>query len=258
MNSLIDMTWVESLKAVRSKMPLWTALASLFMPLGIGFLLFAAKNPEISKGLGLVGAKADLIAYSATDWPAYFVLYAQIIAAGGFFLFIVITSWVFGREFADKTLIDMLAVPVERASILLAKFVVTAAWSALMTLEIFAAGLLIGALLQLPGGSPDAFGRGCTLVMITAGLVILVVSPFSFFASAGRGYLLPLGLAVLAMISANLVGVAGWGEYYPWAVPGLFSQGKDALPPVSFWVVVLTGLVGMLATYLWWRFADQQ
>ena len=40
MNNLSDMIWIEQRKAIRSGMPLWTALGSLFMPLGIGFLIF--------------------------------------------------------------------------------------------------------------------------------------------------------------------------------------------------------------------------
>jgi ABC-2 type transport system permease protein len=54
----------------------------------------------------------------------------------------------------------------------------------------------------------------------------------------------------------NLVAIVGWGEYFPWAVPGLYAQGS-MLTPISFWFVILTGLVGMLGTYLWWMFADQ-
>ena len=112
MNNLSDMLWIELRKAIRSGMPLWTALGSLFMPFGIAFLIFVARNPEISAKLGLVSAKANLMAYSATDWPTYLGVSGQIIAAGGFFLFVLIISWVFGREFADGTLKDMLAVPV--------------------------------------------------------------------------------------------------------------------------------------------------
>ena len=129
MKTIGDMIWIEACKAMRSRMPLWTALGSLFMPLGIAFLILVSKNAEISKKLGLISAKANLVAYAATDWPSYLGLFGQIISAGGFFLFVLAISWVFGREFADGTLKDMLAVPVPRASILLAKFVVAAIWS---------------------------------------------------------------------------------------------------------------------------------
>jgi ABC-2 type transport system permease protein len=85
----------------------------------------------------------------------------------------------------------------------------------------------------------------------------VVVIPFAFFASLGRGYLLPVGMAILALMMANLVAVAGWGEYFPWAVPGLLAQGKSSLTLASYAVVMLTGLAGMVATYLWWKYADQ-
>jgi len=257
MNNLSDMIWIELRKAIRSRMPLWTALGSLFMPLGIAFLIFVSKNPEISQKLGLISVKANLIAYSATDWPTYLGLFGQIIAAGEFFLLVLAISWVFGREFADGTLKDMLSVPVQRSSILLGKFIVVAVWSAMLTLVIFIAGLVMGAVIKLPGGSIRVILQGSALVLITACLVIAVVMPFALFASVGRGYLLPMGVAVLALMMANVVAIVGWGAYFPWAVPGLYAQGKSSLPPISFWIVFLTGLAGMIATYLWWKYADQ-
>jgi len=257
MNNLSDMIWIELRKAISSRMPLWTSLGSLFMPLGIAFLIFVAKNPEISQKLSLVSAKANLIAYSATDWPTYLGVSGQIIAVGGFFLLVMAVSWVFGREFADGTLKDLLAVPVERASILLAKFIVVAIWSVLLTIVIFIASLVMGVILKLPGGTTGVVLQDSGLVLITACLVIGVVTPFAFFASVGRGYLLPMGVAVLLVMMANLVAVLGWGEYFPWAVPMFYAQRENSLAPISYWIVFLTGLVGMIATYLWWKYADQ-
>ncbi len=257
MNNLLDMIWIELRKAIRSKMPPGTVLGSLFMPLGIAFLIFVSKNPEISQQLGLISAKANLMAYAATDWPAYLGLFALIIAAGGFLLFSLVISWMFGREFADGTLKDMLAVPVQRSSILLAKFIVVAVWSAVLTMVILIVGLIMGTIIQLPGGSIGVILQGSTLVAITACLVIVVVMPFAFLASVGRGYLLPIGGTLLALMMANLAVLAGWGDYFPWAVPGLYAQGKGSLAPISYWLVFLTGLVGMVGTYLWWKFADQ-
>jgi ABC-2 type transport system permease protein len=257
MNNLSDMIWIELRKAIRSRMPLGTALGSLLIPLGIAFLIFVSKNPEISQKLGLISAKADLMAYAATDWPTYLGLFGEIIAAGGFFLFVLVISWVFGREFADGTLKDMLAVPVQRSSILLAKFIVVAIWSGVLTIITFIVGLAMGALIKLPAGSLGVILQGSDLVVITACLVIGAVMPFALLASAGRGYLLPMGMAVLTLMIANLAAIIGWGEYFPWTVPGLYAQGKSSLAPISYWIVILTGLVGMLGTYLWWKYADQ-
>ena len=115
----------------------------------------------------------------------------------------------------------------------------------------------MGVIIQLPGGSLSVVLRGSIVAAIAACLCIAVVLPFALFASAGRGYLLPLGVAVLALIMANLVVVVGWGEYFPWAVPMLYAQGKSYTGPISYWIVFLTGLAGMIGTYLWWKYADQ-
>jgi ABC-2 type transport system permease protein len=257
MTDISSMTWIELRKALRSRMPLFTTAGSLFMPLGIAFLIFAATNPEVSRKLGLVSAKANLVAYAATDWPTYLALMSQMIAVGGFFIGCLVVSWVFGREFADHTLKDMLAVPVRRSSILLAKFIVAAVWSAAVTVVIVGAGVLMGAVIGLPRGSMDALLQGSAVMVITAGLVIVVTLPFAFFASVGRGYLLPIGVAVITVVIANVIVVAGWGAYFPWSAPALYAQGKGDLTPVSYWIVLLTGLAGMIATYLWWKYADQ-
>ena len=257
MSNLSDMIWIELRKAIRSRMPLWTAIGSLFMPLGIAFLIFVSKNPQISQKLGLISAKANLMAYAATDWATYLGLFGQLIAAGGFILFVLIVSWVFGREFTDGTLKDMLAVPVQRATILLAKFIIVTIWSIALAVLITFVGFLMGALIRLPGGSPGVLLQGILMVMITACLVIVTILPFALFASIGRGYLLPIGLAVLTLMMTNLVAIAGWGEYFPWAVPGFYAQGKVLLGAASYWIVVLTGLAGMAATYAWWMLADQ-
>ncbi len=257
MNSLSDMIWIELRKAIRSRMPLWTALGSLFMPLGVAFLLFVARNPDISQKLGLVSAKANLMAYAATDWASYMALCAEVISLGGFFVLLLAISWLFGREFVDGTLKDMLAVPVERFSILLAKFIVVAIWSVALTLVIGIFDLFLGALLGLPGGSRGVVLHGTAVMAVTACLVVGVVLPFAFFASLGRGYLLPIGLAVLSVMAANLLFLLGWGDYFPWAVPILYAQGKSPIALVSYAIVVFTGLAGMAGTYLWWKKADQ-
>jgi len=257
MNNLSDMIWIELRKAIRSRMPLWTSLGALFMPVGVALLILIAKNPEISQKLGLISAKANLMAYSATDWSSYLKLFAEIISAGGFFFFIITVSWVFGREFVDGTLKDLLAVPVQRSSIVMAKFTVATAWCAAMAMIILIFGLIMGAILQLPGASLSVILNGSAVAAVTVCLVIALVLPFALFASVGRGYMLPMALAVLTLIMANMMMVVGWAEYFPWAVPMLYAQGESTLTPISYWIVFVTSAAGMIGTYLWWKYVDQ-
>jgi ABC-2 type transport system permease protein len=66
-----------------------------------------------------------------------------------------------------------------------------------------------------------------------------------------------MGVAVLTLMMANLMMVVGWAEYFPWAVPIQYAQGESSLTSISYWIVVFTSLAGMIATYLWWKYADQ-
>jgi ABC-2 type transport system permease protein len=258
MTDLAGTLWMELRKATRSRMPLYTALGFLLMPLVDAFFMIILKDPEFARKAGLISAKAQLMAGTA-DWPTYLNVMAQAVAVGGFFLFSLIASWVFGREFADGTVKDLLAVPVARWTILLAKFLVVMAWSVALTVIVYLAGLLLGALIGLPQGSLPVIVQGSVALAVTTGLVVAVMTPVAFFASAGRGYLLPMGMTILLVLLANVLAVAGWGDYFPWSVPALYAGAGDstALEAASYWIVLLTGLAGLAGTYAWWRLADQ-
>src|SRR5512136_1836376 len=139
MKIVADMIWIELRKVLRSRVPLFTALGFLMMPLIAALLIFIFKDPQMARQLGLLGVKANLVVVSA-DWPGYFNLMIEFTALGGFFFFCLAMSWTFGREFADGTVKDLLAVPVPRMDILLAKFIVAALWCAGLILETFAVG----------------------------------------------------------------------------------------------------------------------
>lgn len=255
MKTLSNMIWVELRKVLRSRVPYFTALGFLMMPLIGALLIFIFKDPLLARQLGLLGVKASLVLVTA-DWTGYLTLMVEFTALGGFFFFCLAISWTFGREFTDGTLKDLLAVPVPRFNIILAKFIVSALWCTALIVETTIVGLILGAVIQLPGGSLAVILHGTGLLAVTAVMSITLTMPFGFFASVGRGYLLPIGIAILTLILGNLSITLGWGEYFPWSVPALVLQ-ETPITPLSYCLVVLTGLAGVGGTYLWWKYADQ-
>jgi ABC-2 type transport system permease protein len=255
MNNLSQAIWVEILKFRRSKVPLLTGLGFLLVPLMGGFFMVILQDPEFAKQVGLISAKAQLMA-GVADWPTYLELLAQATAIGGIILFSLIGSWVFGREYSDHTIKDLLALPTSRSTIVLAKFVVIAAWSIVLIAMIYLVGIGVATSVTLPPVPLQVILQGGVTLAITAGLTIAVVTPIIFFASAGHGYLPPLGVAILAIFLAQIIGIAGWGEYFPWSIPALYSQGTS-FGVVSYVIVSLTGVAGIAATFIWWELADQ-
>ena len=260
MSNITQAIWVELLKARRSKMPLLTVLGFSLAPFSGGFFMIVMKDPALARRLGMISAKAQIVAGSA-DWPTYLGLLAQATAIGGIILFGFVSSWVFGREYSDHTIKDLLALPTPRFVIVLAKFILVALWSATLTVVIYFIGLGVGTAVVLPPTSAEIFWQGTITMAITACLTIALATPIAFFASAGRGYLAPMGVAILAVILAQIIAATGWGEYFPWSIPALYAgmagPGYAHLGIISYVIVILASLIGLIGTFVWWELADQ-
>jgi ABC-2 type transport system permease protein len=260
MTNLTAALWTELIKARRSRMPLFTALGFLLAPLMGGFFMIILKDPETARRIGILRTKAEVISGSA-DWPSYFTLLAQATAVGGILLFGLITSWVFGREFVDRTAKDFLALPTPRSSIICSKFIVACGWSMALVILVLLAGLGVGAAVGLPQWSMQEAFQGSIRLIITALLTILLITPVAFAASAGRGYLPPMGSMIIMLVLAQVLGAAGWGPFFPWSIAVLYAGlGQEQAADVhaySYLIVFLTSLAGLLGTFIWWRYADQ-
>jgi ABC-2 type transport system permease protein len=234
----------ELLKAHRSRAP-WVSAAGLALaPLVGGGFMYILQDPARARSMGLLGNKSQLLQGSA-DWPTYFGLLAQATAVGGVAVFALVFVWMFGREFADRTLKDLLALPTSRVTVVAAKFAVASVWCLALCAQTYALGLAIG-----------AAGR----LVATGAMTIALVAPFAFAASAGRGYLTAVGLVLLMVFASQIIILIGYGAYFPWSVPGLYSgaagPGQPPLGPVSFVLVALAGAAGIAGTAAWWQYAD--
>jgi len=260
MNKFASALWAETLKARRSKTPLLTAIGFTLAPLMAGLFMLIMKDPERARDMGLLSTKAQL-AMTTAEWPTFLGMLTQAVAIAGMILFSIVTSWVFGREFSDRTAKDLLALPTSRETIVTAKLVVVCAWGFATTIFIFALGLLIGDLVDIPGWTVALATQTFSDVLVTAGMLFLLMTPVAFIASLGRGYLPPLGWAVLTIFFSQIIAALGWGDWFPWSVPALFSgvvgPRSAQLGIHSYVAVFLTGFAGLAATYVYWRTADQ-
>jgi ABC-2 type transport system permease protein len=263
-NELTPALWVETKKILRSK-TLWiTALGIFLVAIICGLFMFILKDPEQARRLGLLGAKAQFLGGKA-DWPSYFNLVLILMSVGGLVIFGFIFVWVFGREFTDKTVYDLLSLPTSRTSIVTAKIITAAGWSAALLLLVIVLMLGIGTALHLPGWSAAVVWRGVGLLLATGGMTAFLSLPFSLVASFTRGYLPAVGSIFLVLILEQVITQLGNGQYFPWTVPMLFSGAAEALSGkaadplgfISYALVALAGIISLLITFTWWRSADQ-
>ena len=261
---LVPALQVEFQKVRRSKTLWLTTLAFLLATVIGGFLMYILKDPDRARQLGIIGAKAQILGGTA-DWPNFFNLTFLLVSIGGLIVFGFIFVWIFGREYSDKTCYDLLSLPTSRVTIISAKIIIAACWSMALILLVFVLILGIGAVLQLPGWSTTAIMHGLALLLGTGALTVLTCIPFALIASVTRGYLPAVGGIFLVLVLGQIISQIGYGQYFPWNIPMMYSgaaqvlSGKAAAPLdyVSYLLVALVGIISIIVTGAWWRYADQ-
>jgi ABC-2 type transport system permease protein len=263
-DSLVPSLRVEFQKVRRSK-TLWiTTLAFSLVTFISGLFMYIMQDPDRARRFGLVGAKAQVFGGSA-DWPSYFNLGILMLSTGGLIVFGFIFVWIFGREFSDKTVYDILSLPVPRVTIVIAKMITAAYWSLALVVMVFILMMGIGGILQLPGWSMTTVLNGLRLLLVTGALTILLSAPFALIASITRGYLPAAGCIFLALVLGQVASQLGYGQYFPWTIPMFYSgaaealTGKTATPLgwASYILVVLVSILSLAIAGAWWRNADQ-
>jgi ABC-2 type transport system permease protein len=254
-----DALAAELVKLRRSRLPWVTVIGFTLATVVSGLFTFIAQDPDRARSLGLAGAKAQMAGVTA-DWPGYLALLGQAVAVGGFLVYGMTVIWVFGREFSDRTVKDLLALPTSRVAVVAAKFAVAAAWSGALAAYAGLLGLAVGAALRLPGWSAGVVGAGIGRMLATAGLTILVVTTLGLAASVGRGYLAAVGALFVLLFVTQILAALGYGHVFPYAVPGVVSgvAGPDqpAVGATGYALVVLVAVLSTTATALYWRNAD--
>lgn len=260
MTHLLAPLWAETLKARRSKVPLLASIGFTLAPLMDALFMFIMKDPDRAREMGLLSVKAQLT-MSDANWTTFFSVLTQAIAVGGAIVFSIVTAWIFGREFSDHTAKDLMALPTSREGIVTAKLMIISAWVFVTSLWIYLVGLVVGSFVDIPGWTNILALRSLGDVFVTAGMTLLLMTPVAFIASMGRGYLPPLAWAVLTIFFSQIIAATGWGDWFPWSVPALYSgvvgPRAEQLGTHSYILVILASIIGLFATFWWWRNADQ-
>lgn len=251
----------EILKNRHSRIIWITFLAFSLAPLFGGTFMLLMKGNGYEGLSGAFKSKAVLLSFEA-NWNSYLGLLSQAVGVGGVLIFGFVASWLFGREYSDGTAKDLLSLPISRVKLLNAKFIYYTLWCFALVVSNLLLGLLIGLALNLSGWSIELFSENIKIYFITTILIILLNTPIAFFAVAGKGYLTPLGIVAVLLVLAQIIGAMGIGNYFPWAVPGLYSGSggtdmKADLNLLSYLILVMTSIAGYFSTIIWWKYADQ-
>ena len=249
----------EFLKLRRSKVTWFSLVAFSMGPFGVALFMWIVREPGRAAQLGLLGTKADLSGLEAT-WPSYFSMLTLLVGIGGMLLLAFIVAYVFGREYAEGTAKNLLALPVGRQTFVVAKFVVTAAWWVALVAAVVIESLALGLALGLPDFSTGLAISAVRNALLAAGLAYLLAPIVAWITTVGRGYMAPLAFAVAMLALGNIMTKTGWAVWFPWSIVplliGVVGRPVQTLPPGSFIVLALTFAAGIAATIWQLIYAD--
>ncbi|MEK3682894.1 ABC transporter permease [Paenibacillus sp. FSL R10-2736] len=236
--NILSVLHCEIRKIIRSNV-FWI----MFLVLGFGPIMMGVGNVLSSDAGGV-------------NWEQYLTGLLDTLAPLGLIGYTFVAAWVFGREFADRTIKDLLAKPVSRAKIVLSKFLVILVWCLLLSVYMFAVGFAVGAIMGAQGGSASFISSLFFKFLITSLLYIFVTAPTILLANVTKGYLAPLGLILIIVILSNVLASFGFAPYFPWTIPSVF-QSTGSLQLSSILILAYTGIIGIAGTFAWWRYAEQ-
>ena len=244
MTTALALTWATFSRSLTSRIA--TALVALFVP------AFALGGVVLARSGAVTGPSAAKFAPFAvgTIAEASSLLLGQIltvvmVVATGF-----VASWLFGREWADKTIGSLFSLPVSRAAIAWAKVAISVVWVlACITMAVGGAAVAIAVAdaSHLDAATWRALGLDWTAGALTGLLGI----PFGWVAVVTRGYLGALGTIIgVTAVSQILAGV-GVGPWVPYIAPVLWAGAGGEEASAGIRAVHLLSAVAFAALGIW-------
>jgi ABC-2 type transport system permease protein len=170
---------------------------------------------------------------------------------GGLVIVSVIVSFVFGREYAEGTAKNMLALPIPRRNFVFAKIIVSAVWFAALTLWLLVAACVAGGMVGLSGLTPEMVTETAIKLIALAAMSLSCAMLVAWVAVETKGYFAPLGFTIFTMMLGSVFGRTGWAPWVPWCVVGISSGAAGPgieLGWGSYATLIATFVVGTALT----------
>jgi ABC-type transport system involved in multi-copper enzyme maturation permease subunit len=242
---------------------LWITFAAFaLIPVMGGVIMFLIQNPELIPKSSILSVKISMLS-TPVNFDSYLSMFlTQGAGIAGIIIFGFIASYLFGREYADHTYRDLLSLPISRAKILNAKFIVYMIWCLSLAISDLLLGFIVGRIINLSGWEYHIIFENSKIYFTVVLLTMILGTWIAFFALWAKGYLAPLGFLIMVLMLAQFSPYLGWGQYFPWSIPAIYcgSAGeelKNRLNEWSYLSLFFTSILGYILTISWWKYTDQ-
>lgn len=238
---MITFIETEFLKLKRSKILFITILGALFVPfmldLGIAYQIWQEPNAVFYFKDGFEVMKQFLFMLLGVE------------------VFAVVTAYLFGREYNERTLKSILITPISKAKYLCGKFIMLFIWTILLVLVSYFGMIAFGWVVGLEGLTYSVFNETISNYLYNGVLLFLTITPFAFFA-------IWIKSMIPSMIAGGVITVGNMMIYgrdlapvFPWTGSFILANGEVSNYAYSETTIALIILavfvIGILLSYIY-------
>ena len=175
-------------------------------------------------------------------------------------LFTIMISYLFGREYNEHTLKNILTIPISRKKFLTSKYLMLLVWIIILTIITSISTLIFGFIAGLDGLTLKLFIDSFIQLLYANVLLFLTFSPF-VFVSLFITNMVPamVGGATLTLINILIYG-QNWAPYIPWVCPYLIASGEIKTYTTSiitsYSLILTTFAIGVIISYIYFNKKD--
>ncbi|SEJ08945.1 ABC transporter permease [Demequina mangrovi] len=216
---------------MRTALALQVATFSRSLTARLATVLLVVFPPLMSVGMVALARSADAAGPSAAKLAPYrdgpfgetvASLAGQVVSVVALIGVGFAVAWLVGREWADRTVGSLFALPVSRAQIASAKLLVIAAW-AVACLTLAMASTVAALALADPGTLTGAVAAQLVRVWAAGLLMAALALGFAWVAVRSRGYLGAAGAIVAVTAASQILAMVGAGAWVPYVAPALWA-----------------------------------
>lgn len=227
---MADMIYCEFLKLKRSKVCMAAVLGTFATP------LLAVTNSIRSHFT--YGGAVSLFAVYDTAFMFLMLLFGPLI-------FSIIASYLFSREYTEKTLKTIFVVPISKKKFVSGKFITLFICTLILMLISWAEIFVLGGICEIVWGTGkiDFSAAVYFLIKIIQGAVLLyfTITPFAFLAMYARGFIIPMIAAAIIALGNVVLSGSSIAGFVPWSASYLIVRriNQSACPAFVSMIIIL-------------------
>lgn len=174
-------------------------------------------------------------------------------------LYGVVIAYLFGREYTEDTLKNLLTIPVPRINFLISKLILLFLWIMMLTFVAWALTFLLGLIFHFEGLSSSLIRESFVQFLIGGVLLFILSTPIILLTIVLKNYVPTIVFTIVITMINLMTANSEHRGLFPWAAAGDISRNTllPTYPPEYSYIAIFgTSLIGFILLISYFKKVD--